>query len=201
MVKSYYFLVAGLPDLILDEGKSIPAFSDFFAETEELVSEDDRKLLRLIRLPFDNGNLITILENTGEFDSRGNYTREELTAYIKDPEGLPKYMQDFLEAYKENHVVFPGLILRDQLNWLFFEEITAHPNKFIREWFTFELDLRNLSAGINSRKDIEHLNNLATDRERSITSMVIGRNDVAETILRSNARISVSHRCFPGQNR
>jgi uncharacterized protein YlaN (UPF0358 family) len=187
MSGSYYFLVAGLPDISLDEGKNIPSFCDFMAETEEQVSSDDQKLLKLIRLPFDNVNLVAVLEDSGEFDPRGNFSREELTSSLKNTERLPRYMQIFLEAHHENHPLFPGLIVRDQLNWLFFDEVTSHSNSFIREWYTFELNIRNLAAGINSRKGLKHFDELATERDRAISSVVIGRNDVAEQILRSSA--------------
>ncbi len=187
MASSYYFLVAGLPDISLDEGKNVPSFTDFIAETEEQVTGADRKLLKLIRLPFDNDNLISILENKTDFDPKGNFSRDTLTSSIKNPEILPRYMQLFLEAYKESRQVFPGLINRDQLNWLFFDEVIANNNAFIKEWFTFELNLRNLVAGINSRKGLKHFDEMATERDRAVSTMIIGRNDVAELILRSNA--------------
>ncbi|NLG15894.1 MAG: DUF2764 family protein [Fibrobacter sp.] len=187
MASSYYFLVAGLPDISLDEGKNVPSFTDFIAETEEQVTGTDRKLLKLIRLPFDNDNLISILENKTDFDPKGNFSRDTLTSSIKNPEILPKYMQLFLESYKENRQVFPGLINRDQLNWFFFDEVIANNNAFIKEWFTFELNLRNLVAGINSRKGLKHFDELATERDKAVSTMIIGRNDVAELILRSNA--------------
>lgn len=187
MASSYYFLVAGLPDISLDEGKNVPSFTDFIAETEEQVTGADRKLLKLIRLPFDNDNLISILENKTDFDPKGNFSRDTLTSSIKNPEILPRYMQLFLEAYKESRQVFPGLINRDQLNWLFFDEVIANNNAFIKERFTFELNLRNLVAGINSRKGLKHFDEMATERDRAVSTMIIGRNDVAELILRSNA--------------
>ena len=188
MSKSYYFLVAGLPDLILDEGKTFPAFADFMSEVQEQVTGSDWELFKSIRLPFDNANLVNILEHSNrEFNNRGNYSREDLSAAIKFPETLPQYMQAYLDAHRDNRPLFPGLVSEDQLNWLFFEQMIQHTNRFIREWFTFELDLRNLIAGINSRKGLSHFDALATDRERSLSAVVITRNDVAETILRSNA--------------
>ena len=63
MSGSYYFLVVGLPDISLDEER-ISSFCDFMAETEEQVSSDDQKLLKLIRLPFDNVNLVAVLEDS-----------------------------------------------------------------------------------------------------------------------------------------
>ena len=188
MGNNYYFLVAGLPDLILDEGKNVPSFVEFMEELEEQISSGDLELLRCIRLPLDNSNLITVLQNSKkEFDPRGNFTREEIASAIKNGDGLPEYMLTFLEAYKENRLPSSPLIAEDQLNCFFYEQMIAHPNQFIREWFTFELNLRNLIAGINSRRGLQHFDALASERERAIASVLIGINDEAEMILRSNA--------------
>lgn len=188
MAHNYYFIVAGLPDLVLDEGKNLPSFSEFIADMNQQVSEGDRELLRSVQLPIDNSNLIALLENSErKFDSRGYYSRDELAAAIKTGDGLPSYMISFLEAYRENRLPAANLILEDQLNWFFYEYMIDHDNAFVKEWFTFELDCRNLIAGINSRKGLEHFEALATERERAAASVVLGLNDVAELILRSNA--------------
>lgn len=188
MTNNYYFLVAGLPDLVLDEGKNVASFSEFMAELEDQISGADLELLRCIRFPVDNSNLIAILQNSNkEFDPRGNFSRDELSSAIKSGDGVPNYIMNFLEAYRENRLPFPSLIPEDQLNWYFYEQMTAHQNQFIREWFTFELNLRNLITGINCRKSLEHFDALSSDREPAIGSMLIGANDVAEMIQRSNA--------------
>ncbi len=188
MGNNYYFLVTGLPDLILDEGKNISSFSEFMEELQEQISSGDQELLRCIRLPLDNSNLITVLQNSKkEFDPHGNFTRDEISYAIKNGDGLPEYMLAFLEAYKENRLPSSPLIAQDQLNCFFYERMIAHPNQFIREWFTFELNLKNLIAGVNSRKGLEHFDALASERERAVASVIIGVNDEAEMILRSNA--------------
>lgn len=188
MAKNYYYLVAGLADLVLDEGKSQVSFTDFVAEIEEQIAEPDQKLLQCIRLPFDNKNLIAVLEQQDrEFDNRGNFSREEMQNALKDSEIFPQYMQDFIEVWKEKKAVFQGLIPEDQLNCFFYGSITSHKNQFIREWFTFDRDLRNLIAGMNSRKKLSHFDSLKSEREPLLSKFLVGGNDVAETILRSNA--------------
>jgi hypothetical protein len=188
MSQNYYYLVAGLPDIALDEAKGTVTLRDVMIELQEQLDETDRQLLKLLRYPFDNSNLIATLENREqEFDSRGNFTKEELSEMVKNPDVLPQYMQTFLDTYHDGRVPFPGLVLLDQLTWLFYDEISEHRSLFIREWFTFDRDLRNVIAGINCRKSLEHLEQRATERERAVASVVIGRNDVAEAVLRSSA--------------
>jgi hypothetical protein len=122
-----------------------------------------------------------------EFDTRGSFSQTELLNAVKAPETLPLYMQQFLEAHRENRQLFPGLTLLDQLTWLFYDEMTQSRNHFLKTWFEFDLDLRNVVVGLNVRKNFGHIEVLATERDRPGVFTVIGRNDVAEAVLRSAA--------------
>lgn len=185
MPRHYYYLVAGLPDITLEGNRNVPSQQEFLDDVIPQVDPDDAALLKLLRLPYDNRNLINLLEKTGaELDPRGNYTREQLEEEIKVPERVPPYMVTFIEAHKEGRSLFGGLGLEDQLNRLFYEEMTAHPNEFIRKWFDFERNLRNVLVGLNSRRLAEAAGEGSPyDLQRT----VVGGNDIAESILRSNA--------------
>lgn len=186
MVRHYYYLVAGLPDLLLDEGKILPDFVGFLSELSERVHPEDAKLMNILRLPYDNRNLMRAIENREEeFDQRGLYSEEDIAAEIKSPQKLPAYMKLFIEAFKENQRLFPGLIPEDQLTWLFYDEVTGHPNAFIRQWFTFELHLRNVLAGLNVRSYYQRRE--GGTAVKTMDQAIIGQNDVADLIRRSAA--------------
>ena len=188
MTGNYYYLVSGLPDIFLDEGKQPLSCVESIAEIRELLNIDDSKLFSSLQHPYDNRNLISLLTKNGEtFDGRGCFDEEELTASLKVSDDLPQYMQQFLETYNENRSPQQGLTPEDQLAWFFYEAMCESENEFIREWFTFDLHLRNVVAGINCRKELSHLDELATDRDKASSVLIIGRDEVAEAILRSNA--------------
>lgn len=185
---SYYFLVTSLPDLLLEEKWAPQGFSAFADDIVDFISEQDAELLLYIRLPFDNANLITLLESRQRlFEPNGNYSREDLLQGVKTPALLPGYMQMLVEAHKESRQLFPDLSLEDQLNWLFYEEAAQHPNEFLAAWFTFEMNLRNVLAGLNVRSGFPHLNDRAEGSERVLASAIVGRNEVSEQILKSLA--------------
>jgi hypothetical protein len=75
----------------------------------------------------------------------------------------------------------------DQLTWLFYDEMAKSKNKFVREWYEFDLNLRNVFTGLNIRKRLGHVEALATDREKPGAFTIIGRGDVAEAVLKSSA--------------
>jgi hypothetical protein len=188
MTSNYYYLVSGLPDVLLDEGKQPHSCEEFAAEASEQLNRNDLALFNLFRLPFDNVNLLNLLEKKDAvFDKRGSLEEEVLSAALKIPDDLPVYMQLFIDAYRENRSPAPGLVPRDQLAWFFYEEMTCRHDPFIRKWYRFDLQLRNIIAGINCRREFAHLEELATERERAASVVVVGRDDVAEAVLRSNA--------------
>ncbi len=184
MSRDYYYLISGLPDLVLEGNKSVPSMVQFIEDVSEQVEPSDAALLSLLRLPYDNANLLLLLlELPRKFDDRGNFSLEDLEAEVRVPDKVPEYMKTFIEAQKEGRQLFAGLSPEDQLHWLFFEEMTSHENAFISQWFVFEQNLRNLVAALNVRRYGQQGN----EQAGSLPTTIVGRNDVAESILRSNA--------------
>lgn len=186
MPRNYYYIVAGLPDLVFDSHKKVVPLVDFIDEISELVTPQHGSFLELFRLAYDNKNLINLLEKRGkEFDVRGNYSKEKIEEEIKFPENLPRYMLHFIEAYKEEKLPYTYLSVDDQLTWLLYDELTAHPNPFLGTWFTFDLNLRNLLAGLNCRKLTEESQD--TPGHFTVSKSIIGSNEVADLIRKSRA--------------
>jgi hypothetical protein len=187
MARQYEFLVAGLPDLLLDDNKNVLTFKAFMGEVAECMEEPDVGVVDAMRLPIDNRNLISVIESKGDFDDRGSLSRELLEDAVKTTENVPKYMRKFLEAHKEGKQLFPGLTPIDQLATLFYEEMAKSKNVFLKDWYDFDLNLRNVVSGINIRKGLTHIEAIGTERDRPGVFTVIGRGDVADAVLKSAA--------------
>ncbi len=188
MRHNYYYFVAGLPDLLLDEGK-VPVDSiEFALEAKEQLSSEDYMTFNLLRLPFDNYNLIGLIgKKQFKFDKRGSIEEADLTEGLKFPDTLPAYMGHFLETLRENRSPYTGLTPSDQLAWFFYEAMLNEKSDFIRHWYEFDLHLRNVVVALNCRRNIEHIEALATERERPAAMLIIGRDDISDAILKSNA--------------
>lgn len=61
-MSAYYYLVAGLPELSLEDGKLSYAVSTFRTELYPSLTADDKKLIDLFYLQLDNANLLTLLK-------------------------------------------------------------------------------------------------------------------------------------------
>jgi hypothetical protein len=186
MSRNYYYLVAGLPDVALDAGKRSISTAAFMEETASLLHEDDASLFNVFRYPYDNANLLLLLgKREGEFDHRGRFSRDELTAEIKSADRTPLYIKTFLNAVKENRLPYPDLSMENQLAWLFYDEACTNSNVFLKKWFSFELNLRNICAAYSCR--LTALRNKQPDRMFLPARAIICRNDVTELLLKSTA--------------
>lgn len=177
MNQNYYYFVSALPTLALDERQKLPDPLDFLLLVREHVSDKDWELVSILRLPVDNINLIRILNpEEGPLLSGGNFTPEDYSNGLKASDTLPLYMAKFLSGDLESQSPLRNLSGHDRLSWLFYDFILSHSNTFLREWFTFELNMRNILVGLNCRRY-----NLPLDQH------IIGRNEVAKHILKSHA--------------
>ena len=188
----YYYLVSGLPDISLDDGKLAYTVADFKAEMEATLSAKDQKLIDLFFLKYDNANLLACLkEADAPLDPRGRITREEFEAVykaLKEEEKLPKneaipvYHVTFIQRYlaeeqSEQKGEKAQLSWEDQLAALYYEAAMKAPNPFVAGWFELNLNINNVLTAITCRK---------YGFDKSL--YIVGHNEIAEQIRTSNAR-------------
>ena len=151
--RNYYYLVAGLPDILLDERKIHFTLAEFKQELKFHLHPKDYQLVEYLFLHYDNINFLNILlKKEAEFNPLGNFSESFLNDEIKEPEKLPGYMKKFLEAYREGNPIYPNLSLENQLTWLYFDFMLGLKNKFMVDWFTALRNVNNILAIYNSRK-------------------------------------------------
>ncbi len=179
MKRNYYYLVAGLQDLTPDIHKLVSGQLDFREELRTALHPNDFLLVQKLFLPFDNTNLLNLLEKKDKaFDEKGNFTRERLEENIKEPSDLPGYMLRFITAFKNKDPLYPDMSPENELTTLFYDETIENlQNDFLRDWFGFELNVKNIMAALNARKykvPYEH--------------QIIGSGEIAGAIRKSHAR-------------
>ncbi|MDP2424193.1 MAG: DUF2764 family protein [Bacteroidales bacterium] len=176
--RNYYYLVAGLPDIIIEQSKITLALTDFKAELNEHLHPDDYKLVELLFLPADNRNVLNMLmKNIGDFDTSGRYTFDDIEDGIKEPEIFPHYLATFINHFKDNNPIVPNSSWENQMTTLYFDYIHKFDNAFLREWFLFELNVKNVLTALNSRR-----------HKLTYENQLISNNIVVECIRKSNAR-------------
>ncbi len=193
MTREYYYLVAGLPDLFLDQEKKDFNIIKLKEEMQELMHPDDYYLIELIHLEYDNFNFLnTLFNRKQEFNPLGKFPQDVFTEIEENLEFLPSYIQSFYNLYKgkgqldssteSDSIEFSNIdrvekILEVRFQEFYYQFIIGHENRFIQEWYGFLRDFNNILTAINCRKQgIE------------IAPQMVGRGDLVEAIIRSQAQ-------------
>lgn len=150
---NYYCLVAGLPDIIINETKSVISSREFKIELSEQLEPADYKLAELLYLNYDNQNLLNlILEKNKPFNNTGKYTQEELEEQIKEPTYIIDYMKQFIINFKAEETKLSDLSWENKLQTLFFDFVLLTKNDFLKDWFRFDMDIKNILTAINCQQ-------------------------------------------------
>lgn len=183
-MSTYYCLVAGLPDISLDDGKLSYSVSEFKAELYPDLSAQDRKLIDLFYLKFDNTAILKLLKNKDAvIEDKGNFSAEELLQLIEavregdtPDKKYPSYLVNFVSQYLQ---LSQDELYRadDLLAALYYSYGMSSNNAFIASWFEFNLNLNNILAALAARK-----------YKLEVSSVIVGATSICEQLRTSNAR-------------
>ena len=165
----YYYLIAGLQDISLDDSKAPVTVESFRAEVYEALDAADHKVMDLLQVEDECRKLI------------GSERMEQLMADVKAGETPRKdvpvfiytFVQEWLDESWREHAAFA----EDRLWSLFYEYAMGSANEFVRRWYEFNLDVNNIIAAITARK-----------YNLDIQKVVVGSNATAQALRTSGAR-------------
>ena len=183
-MSAYYYLVAGLPDISLEDGKLSYTISDFRAESYGDLSAKDQALIDLFYLKYDHADLLSLLKDKDAVtQGKGNFSSEDLLqliASVKEGEKpdakFPSYLYDFIAQY----LALPADELYKAENLLasaYYAYAMKSKNPFIASWFEFNLNINNILAAFAARK-----------YKMNVAEVIVGDTEVWEMLRTSNAR-------------
>jgi len=150
---NYYCLVAGLPDLLLSDDRHVLTSPQFRLDMANDLTPPDYQLLEWIYRPYDNQNLVNLLlQNDVEFDPLGNYPEDYLKDQILTPTDILDYMKILITDFQSENFDRSPLNLEYMLQELFYESVLKTENEFIRHWFTFDRNIKNILTDVNCHK-------------------------------------------------
>lgn len=155
-LRNYYYLIAGLPDLSIDQGKLQFGSVEFREYLKSQLHRKDYELIEWLFLPNDNSNLLSLLNNDErEWNTNGIYTTDQLELAIlevvnpdkiisDEKSGVKDYMKEFIRSYHSEIRIMPHISAENELTYLYYTEALSVNNEFMRQWFEFEVNLRNV---------------------------------------------------------
>ncbi|OFX19977.1 MAG: hypothetical protein A2041_07215 [Bacteroidetes bacterium GWA2_31_9b] len=157
MFRNYYhYFIAGLTEIFFNESGINFGMPQFKKLLEEQIKPDDYKLVKLLFLPYDNENLLHFLnEEYDKFNPLGNYLQSDFEIeFSKERKNiLPLYMYKFYDVYK-NEEETPKIekSWENVLTEMYYEYVLTTKNKFLKQWFEYNQNIKNILTGINCRK-------------------------------------------------
>ena len=185
-MSKYYCLIAGLPDINIEDQKLTFSVKEFKEEIYAQLSNKDQKLFDLFFMKYDNVILLRFLQNKeAELDERGNLDSEALDMLVKamkeeyTPNGtiFAPYFNEFVPAFLAEQSLSEGMLWEDQLAGLYYHYALKSSNDFIARWYEFNLNVNNILVASSARKF--HFD---------ATNFIIGDNEVARAIRTTSAR-------------
>ena len=183
---NYYYLIAGLADISLDDSKAPVTVESFRAEVYEALDAADRKVMDMLLMENDCRNLINMLRN-GSLDEDAPKglidaaLMEELIADVKAQEvpakDIPAFMYQFVQEWQDESWREYAAFAEDRLWSLFYEYAMSAGNEFVRRWYEFNLDVNNITSAITARK-----------YNLDIQKVIVGSNATAQALRTSGAR-------------
>lgn len=185
-MSKYYYLVAGLPDLALDDSKLSYTVADFKTEFYPYLSDADKKLIDLFYLKFDNANVLKLLKDRDAvIDTCGLYSADELSDFIvmlKDGDevpdrAFPSYLSAFISDSFNQPTEEVNFLPENRLAGLYYAYAMKCKNRFVSDWFGFNLTVNNILVALTARK-----------YKFEVASLIVGDTRICEALRTSTAR-------------
>ena len=174
-----------MPELSLEDGKLSYTVADFKTEFYPFLSVEDRKLLDLFYLKFDNANVLKLLKDRDAVIVQcGVYSVEELLDYISSlkegnevserlfPSYLSTFITDYFASSGEEEVQ-----LENRLTALYYAYAVKCRNQFVSSWFAFNQVINNVLVALTARK-----------YKWDVASLIVGDSEICDSLRTSNAR-------------
>ncbi|MGE0088984.1 MAG: DUF2764 family protein [Bacteroidales bacterium] len=177
----YHYFIAGLTEIFFNNSGINFGMPQFKKLLEEQIKPDDYKLVKLLFLPYDNENLLHFLnEDFDKFNPLGNYLKSDFELeFSKERKNiLPSYMYKFYDLYKnEDETQKVDKSWENILTEMYYEYALATKNKFLKQWFEFNRNIKNILTGINCRK-------FGFNPEKHL----VGKNIITESIITNKSK-------------
>ncbi|WP_320053144.1 DUF2764 family protein [uncultured Acetobacteroides sp.] len=182
----YYYLVAGLPELLFDADNRKFDFVSVRGGLKQNLNDSDLELLNSLSLHYDNENVLSYINNRNTFSERALVPKEVYEDVKANLKLFPSYIGDFFdELYSEKEEEKPSRnddeeevqkSIEVSLYNRFYDYVANYQNEFLQKWFRFDRQLRNILAATNARK-------LGKD----VASILVGNDTINVALSQSQA--------------
>lgn len=182
---NYYCLMAGLPDISLDDNKTSVNMAELKEEMDGVLSAADKKIISYFFLQKDCLNIVELLKDrNSKVAEDGNMTMEQYVDLFTSATEMnfnvhryPAFLSEFVRSYAYNKDK-AGYFAKDDMLYQFYKyAIDTCPSKMVRAWYQLNLDVTNILTAMLARKN-----------GWNVSDFIQGENEVTEMILTHNTK-------------
>lgn len=150
---NYYCLIAGLPEISLDDKKLTLSVQDLRVYLSDYLTDKEMDVVNLFFLPNDNAQIIRLL-NKQEPDPTLHtvFDAIQLEHEIEDPMFLPSYLKDYLLDLQKEDYEASNKLQETVLSEKYWNFMLTQKNNLVRKYAEFSLNIKNLLTALNCRK-------------------------------------------------
>lgn len=153
----YYYLISSLPYIEHFDSEPDNRIEKIQEHILSQLTEEDRKQFLYLLYRNDNKNLLYILRKKkgiqeaplDGFHTPSAFTYQELEEGLIGINFLPTYMNNFLRITSGD---YEGRKTENLLTQLYFEECIQETGDFLRNYFQFKRNIKNIVSALNAKK-------------------------------------------------
>lgn len=177
---NYYCLMAGLPDITLEDTSTSVSVAELREEMEGVLSDSDKKIISYFFLQKDCLNIVELLkDHNAEIHEMGNMTMEQYADLYTSATEMnfnvhryPAFLSEFVRNYDYNKSKAGYFAKDDMLYQFYMYAINTCPSKMVKAWYQLNLDITNILTALLARKN-----------GWNVADYIQGDNEVTEMIL------------------
>ncbi|MDD3107206.1 MAG: DUF2764 family protein [Bacilli bacterium] len=156
---NYYCLIAGLPEISLDDKKLTLSVQDIRPYFKDYLSDKEMDIINLFFLPNDNAQILRILQKKEpDPELQTVFDAVQLIDEVNDPLFLPSYLKNYLLELRDEDHIESNRLPEIDISEKYWEYMISQKNKMIKKYSEYSVNIRNLITALNCRKfnfDIE----------------------------------------------
>ncbi len=159
-MSNYYYLISSLFDPELDGQKKAVSLNSFMSAAEELLKDSEFNEIKKVFLFNDISNALFFDKSLDNYSAPSFYSKEEFISNLEDPDCFFGFLSRHFANKETGTRIHPDKDIADELITYFYEDIeNVVCSDYLRDYFLFELELRNLTTALTSRKNEEEFKN------------------------------------------
>jgi Protein of unknown function (DUF2764) len=151
-VNHYYYLLSSLAELNPSKEEEPLPIAQFLDFCREQLTEKDYRGLKSLFLWNDMKNVLSYKKAGDFYVTPAYYGEDDFLQNLAERERFLPFISHYFNNQENGIYEFNSISITDELASLFYFDLDRLENRFVKDYYLFELNLRNLTTAMSLRK-------------------------------------------------